>query len=183
MNLLRDTPPATLEQMHKLSDRSDKLLLSDLERAELLIDIPAALRESPEISASFLPCSEEWKEVHSKLPPFPVDEHGEDLSVWTTGVPFGDFTLLIPDDAVEVPTLQLFTKVGNLWGRLILKGPVAQGRITVRQASVEFTLHCPSVACGTDSKCRAWCKDCKCQSIVLNGFDCSICWCPVHNDQ
>lgn len=185
MNLLRAVSDSTLERIRKVANGSDRVMLSDLEHAEVLDGIPDVFRKHVEIGESFLPIqsTREWKDLLAKLPKFPAGDLDVAQQVWTTGIPIGECTLLVPDDGGEASNLQLFTNLAGLWGRLILRGVTKGDSLRVRSASIDFTQHCPTVPCGKDAKCKQWCPECKCQSVIVHGFDCSICWCPVHNDQ
>lgn len=186
MNLLQELSEEKIKNLYEENGRSNISLVS-LVNAKVVHGLHHEFLESPIAGESFLipQSAEDWNATLDKIPEL-SDEDGGAVDVWTVGFPYADgLVLLAPDDFREFPTVQLFIKLGGLWGRLVLFGEQSREEFEVTQALVEFKLHCPPIPCSVRSykgECqRMGCCKCKCvRKSREHGFQRTACWCPTH---
>ncbi|MFH8836227.1 hypothetical protein [Streptomyces sp. NPDC017868] len=183
MNVLRTTELGKLEELHKYADEGE-VKLHHLEKVGL-VDGIGMLLSSTLTETSFLTfqARDEWEATLAKLPEFHAEEHEKGINVWVTGIPVGDFILLAPDDGVKRSSLQMFTKIDALQGRLILHGSQVGSKFHALRAYVEFLLHCPLTRCTIgDETCNEKCS-CRCVRRRHEGFETTACYCSPHDAQ
>jgi len=182
MNLLQELSHEKLKQVFDEAGSEDVKLIH-LVSSELVYGLPNEFLKSSIAINSFLVSQSEsdWRATLNLIPEI-TDEDSESVITWTVGVPYEGLVLLMPDDSGDAPSLQLFARFGELWGRLILLGERFGEGLKVKHATVSVNIHCPPVPCGykvDGKKCQDWCSECKCvKRERKHGFVSTACWCP-----
>ncbi|MFE4308345.1 hypothetical protein ACFRR6_20145 [Streptomyces sp. NPDC056891] len=152
------------------------------------IDLPDTLAHHPAITSARIYSLNlnEWRQRWTKV----TEEQGEeeltdnDASYgWTAAIEIEseDLVFLVPQDEVSTDArVELFTKAGDLLGRLRMTGEMRDGSLLVRHTHFEANLHCIDCPCDSHVDCGDCCDGCACVGVYYRGIRGLKCRCDVH---